>query len=155
MGYNELRHLQVGASHGEAIPGVGLDSLRVQCADDAEMVLSRVKESLKPVIGDHLNEGAKNGPKLPSWFVESFSEGSEALRRFRSGEPSEDQERWTIEGWRFWFDPDERMWRWWDSVILSPDTFEIRLVALDWPTPTGALKWLLYAAGAKAVEFVD
>jgi hypothetical protein len=74
------------------------------------------------------------------WFLGSFYEGSPAMHRFRADPVGNDGPIWTLSGWLFWLDPDERLWRWWDCDVTSVDEFMVKLVVFDWPTPSGALK---------------
>jgi hypothetical protein len=156
MEYDELCHLRGGLGADETAQGLGLDSIDVRCDSDAQLTLDRVKECLAMVI-EHCDDGADTGVdrELPSWFLNSFVEGSPAMMRYRADNPGKESSSWTLDSWLYWFDSDERMWRWWDAEVISPNMITIRLVALDWPTPTAALKWLLYAAGAISVKYVD
>lgn len=55
---------------------------------------------------------------------------------------------WTLSGWIYWFRPEERWWFWWDAKIPDEDALHVELEAADYGFPSGALEWLLRAAGA-------
>lgn len=55
---------------------------------------------------------------------------------------------WTLSGWIYWFRPEERWWFWWDAQIPDADTLHVEVEAADYGFPSGALEWLLRAAGA-------
>jgi hypothetical protein len=99
---------------------------------------------------------------LPTWFVESSApeqsrdEAERWLGWWRSL-PAEEQalvtraQRWTLAGWLYWLEPSERQWFWWDAAVENPDTLRVFVEVSGWPTPLGALEWLLRAAGAVEV----
>ena len=83
---------------------------------------------------------------LPGWFLAAFA------RRPLAGQCPQDGD-WTLEGWLYWADPDERPWRWWDARVVDADHGTIEIQVADWPTPVAALPWLLLAAGATGTDY--
>ena len=61
-------------------------------------------------------------------------------------------ELWTLDGWLHWFQPEERIWYWWDEVARDDHTGVIRVIVRDWPYPYGSLRWLARACGATSLE---
>jgi hypothetical protein len=146
----ELRRLTSGPGQDEALEGIGIEKINVKCKDLAEESLTRMKQCLFIALKGNFSI---DGEGFPGWFLESFEEGSPAASRFlRDGN---DGPVWNLTGWLFWLRPDERLWRWWDGEVIAEDEILVALDALEWPAPTGALKWLFYAAGAIKVDYLQ
>lgn len=68
-------------------------------------------------------------------------------------------ERWTLSGWLSWLEPTERMWFWWNAIILEPPLdnthFLVEVTPLDSPFMSGALKWLFKASGVVNAALED
>jgi hypothetical protein len=62
---------------------------------------------------------------------------------------------WTLADWLYWLEPSERQWFWWDALVENSDTLRVVVEVSGWPTPLGALDWLLRAAGAAEVIFEE
>jgi hypothetical protein len=48
---------------------------------------------------------------------------------------------------------DDRSWRWWDSTVTAADNLRVEVEIDGWPFGSGALRWLVRAAGA--VDLVE
>ncbi len=61
-------------------------------------------------------------------------------------------EKWSLDSWLYWLEPENRTWFWWDAALLEEPIretyFIVAVVILEWPFPWGALKWLFKACGA-------
>lgn len=100
---------------------------------------------------------------LPGWMLDRFSnemsqsEAEAWLSEWRGLSPKEKQrlERekgWALSEWLEWFDPEERVWYWWDANILSSDRVLVAIEVECWPFPWKAFAWLLESAGASHVS---
>jgi hypothetical protein len=159
---DEKRHLDEGPRPGEEAGGVGTITVRAACAGDAEDVIGRCREVLAPVIARQAAPWPADdewSALLPSWFVRACvseqSEGESAawLARWQALSPDEqareaETAEWSLLNWVEWFRPEMREWFWWDAAAESGDVAVVEVQIDGWPAPTGALKWLLRAAGA-------
>ncbi len=62
--------------------------------------------------------------------------------------------RWSLADWLYWFEPKQRFWYWWDAAVKSPELVRVALEVTEWPFPWDSLKslkWLFRAAGAQRV----
>jgi len=153
--------------------GIGTIRFVVACESNAETILSLAKEVLK-IVG---NAYDSDWPDLVSWkkilpkiFVDNCE--PEIAKRdmdhriaYRKSLPWEEQQRlminekWSLDNWLYWLEPENRTWFWWDAILLEKpirDThFIVAVVVLEWPFPWGALKWLFKACGALDVVSED
>lgn len=81
---------------------------------------------------------------MPEWFVAACSP-----------ERTAEKTSWTLADWLYWMEPDERQWFWWDARIDGEGATTVLVEVPRWPSATGALEWLLRAAGASSVKVVD
>lgn len=103
---------------------------------------------------------------IPNWFADfcvtphSDAEMKSWLAQWRAltGEKQlafEEKKGWSLQDWLYWMHPRNRTW----YVVSAVDGLELRsklVVAVSsWPTPLGAAKWMLRAAGAAAIEIVE
>lgn len=58
---------------------------------------------------------------------------------------------WSLADWLHWLEPSQREWFWWDAFLQSRNTLLERVQVNGWPTPLGALEWLLRVCGATDV----
>ena len=139
----ELAHLREGAA-AEAPPG-DLDELLVSCPEGAERVLAGVREVLEVVLAH------QTGPwpsvdewkqLLPEWFVSSCVDDRQVRDCVL--------DKWSLRAWTYWFQPDQRGWRWWDARAEG-DRLHVWLLVEERPYLRGALEWLLQTAGAEEV----
>jgi hypothetical protein len=169
MTADELRRLLDGPRPDEQPDRAGLLTVTARCAGDAAEVLARAREVLAVVLTH------SDGPwpseqdwrdLLPSWFVEACAEEEtpeqtqQRLARWREmsiQERAEEtrNERWSLNNWIAWFEPEERQWFWWSAEVQDPDHLVVRVEVAGWPAPTGALEWLLRACGAVEVTVED
>jgi hypothetical protein len=139
----ELRHLSAGGA-GEAPPDE-LDELVVSCPGGAERVLAGAREVLKVVLGRPAASwpGVDEWKRLlPAWFVSACVDDREVRDCVL--------DRWSLRAWIYWFQPDQRQWRWWDARAEG-DRLQIWLLVRERPYLRGALGWLFQAAGAEEV----
>jgi hypothetical protein len=139
----ELAHLRAGGA-AEVLPG-GLDELVVSCPEGAERVLAGVREVLEVVLAH------QTGPwpsvdewkqLLPEWFVSCCVDDRQVRDCVL--------DRWSLRAWTYWFQPDQRHWRWWDARA-GGDRLQVWLLVEQRPYLRGALEWLLRTAGAEEV----
>jgi len=121
-------------------------------------VLNRVREVLSDVIprtpgsGLSLDSWRK---LLPAWFVKEFAneptiEELKALAAIPVEERAKLRANWPLSSWIYWFDEeDERMWRWQGSKIINEYEFWVAIDIEEYPSPIGALEWLLKVSGVK------
>ena len=161
----ERRHLQEGPRPGEEPRGVGTILARATCAGDAGAVLARAREALDPVLS-HLGgrwPADEEWPRvLPDWLVRASApeptdaEAKAQLARWQRLSQDEQAREaataaWTLLNWVYWFCPEDRQWWWWNACVQTPDVALVEVQIDGWPAPTGALCWLLRAAGAVEV----
>jgi hypothetical protein len=162
---NERRHLLDGPAPDEKPGGLGTVRFLGWCSGSAEQIIERAKAVLT-VVNQH---SAGEWPTdqtwrelLPAWFVarcgpELSQEEAEAEMARRKKLPPEEQKRaaeegWSLLNWIYWFQPENRYWYWWDAKPLDDKVLVVVVEAHEWPFPSGALAWLLRAAGAERVE---
>ncbi len=162
----ELKRLLEGINPTEEPAGVGLVSFVADCAGQAEAVLERVKEVLGVVLTrteDQWPTGTEWERLLPAWFVVACAperneeEEERWLLWWKSLPPNEQarvegSEPWALSDWIHWFNPEMRSWYWWKASANDPDVLRVEVEVASWPFASGALEWLLRAAGAVHVE---
>lgn len=137
-------------------------------AGDSALVLERSREVMRGV----LRYGAFDWPELgvwrrelPLWFVEACApektpaEEAAELARWRGLTPEEqtaedETSPWTVSDWLWWLEPENRTWRWLGAEVADSRHLKIFVDADGAPSPVGALRRLLRAAGADEVEEV-
>ena len=137
---DESERLVWGPRPGERPRGLGLTRMNFVADGDAAAVVDRARDVMLRLAGlpaSAFNDVA-TGDLLPEWFLAAFA------RRPLAGQCPQDGD-WTLEGWLYWADPDAR------AVDADRGTIEIQVT--DWPTPVGALSWLLLAAGATGTDY--
>jgi len=162
-----LRRLANGPAPGEKPGGVGTVRFLVRCPVGINDVLANAREALKIVNKATLNGWPANresAPRLPNWFTtacvaEMSPEQAKQWLNWWKSLPPEDQPKaeiekdWSLENWLYWMEPSNRQWFWWDAKELEEhDHIALAIEVEAWPFPWGALRWLLRAAGASAVE---
>ena len=132
----ELRHIREGAG-GQAPPGE-LDTLE---APGGEGALARAREVLEAVVG---RDGGGEWPSasewarlLPAWFVAACVDDAEVRDCVL--------DRWSLRAWTYWFQADNRQWRWWDARAADGRVV-VDVLVLRRPYLRGALEWLLQVA---------
>jgi hypothetical protein len=161
---DELRQLFTGPDRDE--PDVRfVDRIRFQAPDPRE-VLARIREVLQTVLSQRewLAVDAWRSV-LPDWFVtaclpEQTPEEAEGwLRKWRSLNAEEKvaaeaAQRWALTDWLYWFNPagEDRGWAWWDAGTYDDSHGWVEVAVEGDPYPSGALRWLLHAAGATVIE---
>lgn len=163
----EGRHLAQGPRSDEQPGGAGLIGV-VFCTPDVQATLARAKSVLAAIL-----EAPERWPsteewasRLPAWFVSACAaEQTEAekqawLRWWRGLDPAaraeaEKARRWSLDDWLFYLEADERQWFWWSAAANDEHRGIVKVEVLGWPTPVGALEWLLRAAGAETVRVID
>jgi hypothetical protein len=159
----ERRHL-AEPGHPAASTNAGLE-LSVRSSNN-EVLLARCQEVLLVV----LQHDEENWPpltmwqrELPKWFVDAcgpertVEEAREWLSWWRTLPPDEqaaatDAKRWALSDWLWWLEPGQRTWYWLGARLIGSHDLRIFLQTDGSPAPTGALHWLLKAAGASAIE---
>lgn len=136
--------------------------IRVTCAGerDASHVLARTVEVLAAVLAvdeSRLQVSAGWDEVLPTWLLSTFRGPicHDELARFMRLPLQERSGRaigWTLENWLHWFTSSEREWLWWDGEAVDLTTLNVILAVTGIPFPVAALRHLLSAAGASAVE---
>ena len=165
---DESERLVRGPRPGERPGGLGLTRMNFVADGDAAAVVDRARDVMLRLAGlpaSAFNDVA-TGDLLPEWFLAAFARQPLAGQcpqdgewtypvfddRFGGGQCPQDGD-WTLEGWLYWADPGERPWRWWDARAVDADRGTIEIQVTDWPTPVGALSWLLLAAGATGTDY--
>lgn len=162
---NERRHLLEGPAPDEKPGGLGTVRFIAWCSSDAEQVVERAKTVLKAVNKASMGEWPTDHAwrkLLPEWFVARFGPDlsqeeaeAEAARIIKL--PPADQKRaaeegWSLRGWIYWFQAENRYWYWWDAKPLDDKVVVFAVEVHEWPFPSGALVWILRAAGAEDVQ---
>lgn len=163
---NEHRHLIEGPLPDEKPGGMRTVRFIAWCRGNAQQVIESSKVVLMIVNENSAGEWPNDDKwreLLPSWFVarcgpELSQEQAEAeMARWRTltreeQVREEESELWSLSNWIYWFKPENRYWYWWDARPLDDKTLVVAVEAHEWPFPSGALVWLLRAAGADKVE---
>lgn len=161
---DELSRLTHGPEPGQGIAGKGSVRFYAKCRGDAELVLARAKQVLESV----LRSSSDPWPSLdswrrllPKWFVTSCrreltqEEAERELQAWRASTSEEKavlNQQWTLSGWLYWFQPENRTWYWWDAAVENPNSIQVAVEVHDWPFPWDALRWLFTCAGADSLE---
>lgn len=121
-------------------PSIGLATFTILCDGNASEVLNRARSVFSTVLRNP-DRTYLDMPfwldTLPSWFV------------------SANDDEWTVDGWLFWFLPQERQWYWWRADCTDGQTIVVQVVPADWPFAHGAFDWLFLAAGAHTIVCDD
>jgi hypothetical protein len=134
----ELRRLREGA---DGTPSGDTDVVE---AAGGSRALERVREVLEAV----LSRAAAGGEwpdvdewrrLLPAWFVEACVDDAEVRDCV--------VDKWSLRAWVYWFQPQQRRWRWWDARV-DGDRIAVTLLVEQRPYLRGALEWLLKVAAS-------
>lgn len=141
--FDEIRHLRLGAFHGEKTALGGTHCVIAKCHSDAGTVLVRCREVLEVILLRYYSEDEWPSDEewrglLPVWFVDAFVENDSA--------------KWSLRGWMQFFDSIDRSWWWWDAYITDPDHLCVEIIVRGLPFGSGSLYWLLQASGAESVH---
>ncbi|MFD7159443.1 hypothetical protein ACFV9C_32925 [Kribbella sp. NPDC059898] len=158
----ELRRLR-GNDPAEAM-GAGI-RLSAESADSA-VLLNRCRDVMVAV----LQHPAADWPDLPTWrsempawFVlacapEKTPEQEQADLIWWQSLSSDEQatadeaSQWSLSDWLWWLEPENRTWYWLGAEVAGPRQLLVYVETDGDPSPTGALRWLLTAAGATQVD---
>lgn len=163
---NELHHLLESSASDEKPGGLGTVRFIAWCSSKAEQVIEKVKAVLMVVNNHSAGEWPSDDrwrELLPSWFVsrcapdlsQEQAEAEAARWRALSRDEQvrwEEEREWSLANWIYWLRPENRYWYWWDAKPLDDKALVVVVEAHAWPFPSGALVWLLRAAGADRVE---
>ncbi|MFJ4189395.1 hypothetical protein [Kitasatospora sp. NPDC089509] len=161
----EFRRVLSGPVDGE-VPQ-SLISRITFAAENPGAVISRAREVMVSVF----EGGRAPWPELeswraalPLWFAEACAPERSpeqaqlelaAWRRLTQAERAACEPAWTLSGWVHWFDPNgagpERGWTWWHAGAAG-ETGWIDVAVEDVPFTSGALLWLIAAAGGREVD---
>lgn len=161
MNRDEIARIAFGPEPGQSLGGLGSVRFMVKCSGNAEQILENSRQVMDTVLRQNvpLLSLEQWRTTLPKWFVQRCAPEKtkdEADKRLQL--PIEERallektEGWSLSGWIYWFQPENRNWYWWDARIENPDTIQIAVEVNEWPFPWGALKWLFIASGATDVE---
>lgn len=166
-GLTRAQELERLSGQGPSEPPPGLLPFEIDATTDgdAAAVLARVREVLAALIGQDPHswpelEGWSR--LLPGWFVAASAAEESAAERQARGvlwaslspderDEAERNERWSLDDFLYWFEPENRQWWWWGAEILGPGKLRAHLVAEDRTVADEALQWLFRAAGAHDV----
>ena len=134
----------------------------VKCPNNAELVLHRAKSVMESVLNQTSNDSLNI--KLPSWFINdcvperTHQEAEEWLIFWRSLSEQEKaniskEQKWSLQNWLYWFEPDMRVWFWWDAFCDDANTIRVDIEVHEWPLAWGALDWLFRASGATSITY--
>ncbi|MEP7764388.1 hypothetical protein [Sanguibacter sp. 25GB23B1] len=165
----ESRRVSFGPRPDESPGRLGLIEAKVISEGAVVDVIEKTKDVLRAVLSmtlDELRSPSTGTARLPEWFVAACSpeRPPEAVEQWNvwwrgldleARARAEDERSWTLADWLYWMEPDERQWFWWDARIDEDGGGTVLVEVLGWPSPTGALQWLLRAAGASSVHFAD
>ncbi|MCA9578504.1 MAG: hypothetical protein KC668_23890 [Myxococcales bacterium] len=141
----ELDHLLHGPQANAVHVGVGPLPIYFRAARPQD-VIERVRAVMVVAVRAMLEGWVPGEPKsfvpegIPHWFRQACATPTEST-----------EDRWALDEWLFWCDPDERQWFWWDACTTGPDTGEVLIETTGVPFPTVALRWSLRACGAENV----
>jgi hypothetical protein len=162
---DELRRLLVDGQGAGAASNMPLVRFALRCdephrvIDNAISVMAVVDQA---AMGDWPDD-AKLAELLPPWFVQSCApelsqdEAERWLAWWQSLSPAKQarvelEQRWSLSQWLYWMSPEQRVWYWWSAVVVGNHRGVVTIQVDEWPFPWGALRWLLVASGATAVE---
>ncbi len=166
MASQESRRVSFGPRPEESPGGLGLIEVEVLAEGSVVDVIEKSKDVLRAVLSmtsDEWRSPVAGTVRLPEWFVavcapERSPEVDEQwLVWWRGLDPeakarAADEKQWTLADWLYWMQPDERQWFWWDAHIDGDGVATVLVEVLGWPSATGALEWLLRAAGASSAR---
>lgn len=136
------------------------------CPGRAGEALAKIRDALISVDLNSLRDPWPSREEwsslLPSWFVDAcapeFTDEEstrwlkwwdgldENQKRWEAGRPAP----WSLGDWVYWFTPEMRTWHWWEGEILDESNFHLSIMLQE--PATGALDWLVRAAGATLME---
>jgi hypothetical protein len=165
----ELKRLKSPPPVDESIGGIGGVRFIAHCPNGADDVLAKVVSILSIVDETVLLSASWPSDEewasiLPEWFASACAapmtlQQTEQWLAWWRGLPRdkqakvENERKWSLDSWIYWFQPENRYWYWWDAKILDDRAHIIAVVQVeDWPFPWGALRWLFRAAGASSLE---
>ena len=133
---------------------------------DLRQIIGRAEDVLMTVdrqVARGWPAAAKWREVLPEWFVnacapEMTESESEAWLKRWDGMSEEERaieessKSWSLLDWIYWMHPEHRTWFWQGTDASSG---RVRVACDSWPFPSGYLFWLLKAAGAERMEFLD
>jgi hypothetical protein len=160
---SEKRHVSKGPEAGERSR---TDRLAFRSSQPGE-VIERARAVLQVVL-DHQAPWPTDHQwrtMLPAWFVRACApertqeEAQRWLEHWRTLSPELKAEAevtaWSLLNWLGWFDPRgdlDRGWAWWNAGVYDSATGWVEIEVEGHPYPTGALRWLLRAAGGVPVD---
>lgn len=159
---NEIYRLINGIDSNEKTNDVNHIAFIIKCSGNSFDVLSKCKEILKIVLEHNRNtemtlDEWRN--LLPQWFIRRCAkELSKEEAEKRLSLPIDERRRitenegWTLSGWIYWLNPQERQWYWGDAKIIDYNTIHLVVECQGWPLAWGALRWLWKACGALDCE---
>jgi hypothetical protein len=155
----ELARLASGPARDER-PNGSIATLSVLCDEGASDVLVRAKQVLELVLRQAKPAALSMEQwreALPAWFVrqcadEISPEEAQRRRLLPFEQRLEFAKQWSLGGWLYWFDPEERPWEWWDSQVVDDRRLTVDLIVSGFPYPSGAIEWLFRCSGAKEIE---
>jgi hypothetical protein len=144
MNDRELRRVLTGPTAGENKEGKFLFRfVAVSAGESPNVIIERARLVMKCLLeADSESKLESNALQcaLPKWFVDRFASSTEG---------------WSIEGWLFAMQKDERAWEWWDAGVLDAELLSVDVLVSEMPFGYDALTWLFRAAGAKSVELEE
>lgn len=169
MTSEEFRRVNSGPRPDEIPGGLGLIEVEVLAEGAVLDVIEKSRDVLRAVLCMTLDEWRlpdAGTARLPEWFVAACAPerppevDAQWLVWWRALDleakaRAADERPWTFADWLHWMHPDERQWFWWDARIDADGTATVVVEVLEWPSATGALEWLLRAAGASSVQVAD
>ena len=121
-----------------------LHALEVQDWDSEEKVVFAIPDWFADFC-----VSPQSDAEMKSWLAQWRALTSEKQLAF------EEKKGWSLPDWLYWMHPKNRTW----YVVNAVDGLELQsklvLAVSSWPTPLGAAKWMLRAAGGAAIEIVE
>jgi hypothetical protein len=175
----ERRRLLEGVDAAEIAIGIGTWHYWFYCFENADCVLRRVKELMLLVntdaVGARWPSDRQWLQQLPKWFLQAGKKemptpDEERIRQAIAEKWGKDHPTWPfppcdhmtplqwVHGMRPGATPgsrrnDERIWYWWDALVVEPDIIKAAIDHLDMPVASPFYRWAFNAAGA--VAFYD
>jgi hypothetical protein len=162
----EQRHLLEGPAETEKPAGLGTVRFIAQCDGNSWQVLSNARSVLREVDQAVIAGWPTDSTwrqVLPEWFVaccepeRTHEEAEKWLDWWRTLPPDEqsrveNEKAWSLLDWLYWFQPENRVWFWWDATEQDAHKIILAVEVDTWPFPWGAIGWLLRASGATRVD---
>lgn len=121
-------------------------SFHVKCSPgDAAKILSDAKDVLRIINKNSFG----NWPSLEGWSAllpNSF------VATFTPDESGSGDDGWTLEDWIYWFEPNNRVWFWWDAPLLGVDALTVSILVYEHPFAWESLEVLFKQLGAIEIE---